>query len=494
MTPLIPAVPRRRLALAIVLLTAIAAAGLAPILVAPALADAVCPSCKAPLEPGAAFCSNCGRKVDAPAAAPSGAPVVGTAPPVVQVVSAVDTEMTSVIYSIVFESNVRISTILGSAFAISPNEYVTDINNLFGAKEVTLRTHEGRSYPAKIVGQDRMIGVALLSAEVPGVTPLTVRRNEPPRVGESTVALGFPATAQIVEPIRTSGVVSGLNRRGFGIHPVEDFFQTDASFPWGVGGGPILDARGQVIGMSTGRINRGIGFAVPAPWIGRALDWIRNGSPRAWLGALAVPADAESRKRYNLGPEVRLVVEQTFPGSPAAAAGLKPGDGLLTVRGLDATSLARLHEKLLDARIGEAVPVTWTRGAEKKSADITLAARPDNPRLSPLDSLRFYGGVGIEAKDGGTLGVREVVPESIMSAAKIRVGDVLQSIRSKKDWEHGAKDDTRWRSVHTLQDLDERVSTAYSDIDFCLGLRFKDKAGARREAWICDFLSPTGAL
>jgi len=478
---------RRGLAFGLLLIVAL----LAPALAAPATADAVCPYCKAPIEPGAAFCSNCGKKLEA-AATPAAMPA--TAPSVVQVVSAVDTELTSVIFSLIYESNASITSILGSAFAISPTEYVTDTNNLFGAKEVTLRARDGRSYPAKVIGRDRMIGVALLSAEVPGVAPLTVRRDQAARIGESLVAMGYAATAQVSEPIRTGGVISGLNRHGIGLQPIEDFLQTDASLPYGVAGGPLLDARGTVIGMSTGRINRGIGFAVPAPWIGRAVDWIHDGSPqRAWLGALVVTADAENRKRYNLPPEVRLVVEQTFPGSPAGAAGLKPGDGLVSVRGIEATNLAHLHENLLGARVGEAVPVSFMRGAEKKGADITLAARPDNPRLSPLDSLRYYGGAGVEARDNGLV-VREVVPDSIVSVRKVRVGDVLQSVMSKKDWEHGARDNSRWRSVHTLADLDERVSTAYSDIDFCLGLRFKDAKGEKHEAWVCDFLSPTGAL
>lgn len=487
---LIEAVRRRRVLFAFALVAVLAM----PLLAAPVLADTVCPSCKAPLEPGAAFCSNCGKKLDAPAASPA-TPAGAAAPSVVQVVSAVDTELTSVIFSVVFESNAVITTILGSAFAISPTEYITDTNNLFGARSVTLRTRDGRSYPATIVGRDPMIGVALLSAEIPGAVPVEVRRSEPVRIGESIVAMGYPASAKVGEPYRTSGVVSGLNRRGIGVQPVEDLLQTDASMPSGVSGGPLLDAKGRAIGMSTARINRGIGFAIPAAWIGRALDWIRAGAPqRAWLGALAFPADAENRKRYNLPPEVRLVVEQTFPGSPASAAGLKPGDGLVSIRGIEATGLAHLHESLLGAKVGDVVPVAWRRGTETMSADITLAARPDSPRLSPVDSLRYYGGAGIEARGDNSLVVREVVPSSPVANAKVHVGDVLQSVLSKKDWEHGARDNTRWRSVRSLDDLVERVSTAYSDIDFCLGLRFKDAKGEKREVTVCDWLSPTGAL
>ena len=200
-------------------------------------AQAVCPYCGAPLDPGAAFCGRCGRKIEsgtAPAA--QGSPDRRRA--VVQVVTVHDSELTSTYASLVYESKLRIDSILGSAFAIAPGEFVTDSGLLVGAKDVSLRTSSGRSVPARIVGSDAMIGVALLKAELPDIEPLVLRDDQPARAGESLEALGFQSGAQANgEPIVSTGVVSGLHRGSQGIHPIEDYLQTDASMPQGLAGG-----------------------------------------------------------------------------------------------------------------------------------------------------------------------------------------------------------------------------------------------------------------
>jgi S1-C subfamily serine protease len=225
------------------------------------------------------------------------------------------------------------------------------------------------------------------------------------------------------------------------------------------------------------------------------LDWIRSGSvPRAWLGAFAVPADAERRARYKLSPDVKLIVEQVFPGSPAAAAGLVRGDGLVKVLNEEAVSLPRLHERLLKTRPGESAEVAVSRAGQPLSFNLTLTPRPEKPRLSGIDSLRFFGELEIVRQDDDTLVVGSVIPGSEPSRAKIASGDVLLSVLSKKDWEHGAKDNSRWRSVHTVTELESRLDTAYSEFDFCLGLRFRAKDGTKRELLLWEILTPTAAL
>jgi len=239
----------------------------------------------------------------------------------------------------------------------------------------------------------------------------------------------------------------------------------------------------------------GIGYAVPAEWIGRSLAWIRSGaSPRAWIGAYVVPADSESRARFHLPPQVKLFVDQVFPGSPAAATGLKRGDGVLKLQAEEASSLPRLQERLLATKSGDPVPVEVTRSGEILSLSPTASARPDKPRLAGIDALRFFGGLDLVPQDGDRLVVASVTPGSQLAHLKIAPGDVLQSVLSKKDWVHGAKDNSRWRSVHTVADLESRLETAYSDLDFCLGLRFRAKDGTKRELLVWEILTPTAAL
>ncbi|HXU13291.1 MAG TPA: trypsin-like peptidase domain-containing protein [Candidatus Binatia bacterium] len=464
----------------------------------------VCPQCGAPLEPGAAFCGKCGRKVEG-AAAPAVAEGPSLRTAVVQVVTAHDEELTSTLGSLAYESNFRIDSILGSAFAIAPGEFVTDSGLLVGAKEVQLRTSSGRTVKAQVIGGDSMIGVALLKADLPEVTVLTLREGEPLRAGESLKATGFPsAIASGGEPTVSSGIVSGLHRGAVGIHPIEDYLQTDASMPRGLAGGPMLDARGQVVGMSTGLVlgsrvllgpQSGIGYAVPGEWVRRAVAWIRGGAPpRGWIGAYAVAADPESRAKFGLPPQARLVVDQIFPGSPAAAAGLKRGDGLMKVEGEDVSSLSGLQARFLAAKPGDSMTLRIARGGESLDRPLTLVPRPDKPRLQAVDALRFFGGLELLAEGGDRLVVGTVAPGSEPALFKVGKGDILLSVLSKKDWTHGAKDNSRWRSVHTAADLEERIQTAYSDLDFCLGLRFRSKDGTKREVFLWEILTPTAAL
>jgi S1-C subfamily serine protease len=483
---------------------ALAAALAALILGMPGLLGqpATCPNCGQPLEPGAEFCGHCGRKVES--AAPAVAVAADPRSSVVQVVTAHDNELTSTLAAIEYHSNVHVDSLLGSAFAIAPGEFITDSALLIGAKEVRLRLPSGQSVAARIAGSDAMIGVALLEADLPDIPPLALRDTEAAHGGETLRALGYlSGGASGGAPAVSTGVVSGVGRTA-GLHPVEDYVQTDASLPHGFLGGPMIDARGQVVGMSTGLVfgarvslgpQSGIGYAVPAAWIAKALAWIRAGMPaRAWIGAFPVRTDPDSRARFKLPATVPYFVDQVFPGSPAAAAGLRRGDGLVAIGGVRVTTQAQVQDRLLAARPGEALAVEVMREGATEQVQVTLAARPEKPRLAGVDALRFFGDVEIAARDSDTLVVSAVTPGSDPSQEKIVPGDVLLSVLSKKDWEHGTKDNARWRSVHTLADLEERLATAYSDLDFALGARFRSKDGIKREIYVWEILTPTAAF
>jgi S1-C subfamily serine protease len=466
--------------------------------------DGLCPNCGAPLEPGAAFCTRCGRKVEA-APVPVAAPVDDIRRSVVQVVSAHDQELTSTIGAIAFGSSLKIDSLLGSAFSIAPGEFLTDSSVLSGAREVTLRTSDGRSAPARIVGIDPMIGIGLLASDLRDVPVVKLRTGGPLRLGEKLTALGFPSQRQAGQSITTSaGVVSGLHRGEWGIHPIEDYIQTDASLPDGFTGGPVVDAEERVVGMSTAWLfgsilllgpGPGIGISVPVDWMQRSIDWIRAGrTPRAWIGAFTVPADTDNRKLYGLPGNVRRVVEQVFPGTPAAAAGLRTGDGILKLQGDEVVSLAALHDRLLRARIGEPFDLLIVRRDQTLPLRLTLAARPDRARLTGMDAIRFYGGLELARKDNGILVVRRALPGSMAADAKLAAGDELQSVLSKKDLEHANRANARWRSVDDVDDLDRFLGMGYSDWDFFAGLRFKSPTGSRRELFLWSILGPSSAL
>lgn len=469
----------------------------------PSWAEESCPNCGAMVDPGASFCNQCGHAVES--AAPEEPRKIEPDESVVRLVAVHDKEITSVFAAILYGSHLRIDSILGSAIAIAPGEFVTDSGLLAGARSVKLQTATGRSAPAKIVGIDPLVGIALLSAELPGTPPIVLRATKPARLGESLRAIGFP-TGSLTGRSRTSstGVLSAAHRGGMGYHPIEDYIQTDAPFAPGFAGGAVVDDKGRLVGMSTslpiGGIvtlgpEVGIGLAIPVEWINRSLSWIRAGLPaRAWIGARLHLVDANDRRHHGLPNEASFVVDILFPGGPAAQAGLKRGDGILLMQGSPVTSLTALQERLLDANPGERWSVRISRGGKSSEVTIPLKARPAKPRVSTRDALRLYGGVEILQKGSRTLRVIRVATGSAAARSRIRPGDELQHVLAKKDLKHAHRRNARWRAVHDLKQLDELVRLGYSELDFFLGLRFKCGDGEKREVYLFEFLGTTDAI
>lgn len=464
----------------------------------------ICPDCRRPVEPGARFCTHCGHKLDAVAPRPASTlPAVDPGASVVRVVAAHDKEMTSAYGAISFGENMRVDSMLGSGFAVAEGEFVTDSGLLIGVREVFIYDAAHRKYPARVVGVDHRIGVALLRADVEGIPPLTLRSGAPPEVGERIRAFGYPSEVGTAGGLlSTSGVLSGVRRRGFDIHAIEDYQQSDATLPAGFAGGPVVDEQGRLVGMSTatpfGRFLLlgpvGIGLSIPVAWIERSLDWIRAGQPvRPWLGMVAVQADTERRELFELPAEAGMIVEEVFPGGPAELAGIRRGDGLVRTNGVEAADLTALHERLLTAQVGTTWKLDIVRAGQQHTFPLALTARPENPRLSALSALRAYGGLEVSLRKR-KLSVTRVLPKTLADDQGVKAGDVLQSVLIKKDLERADKRTARWRTVHDVEKLEEYLDYAYSDLDFFVGLRFKPEDGPRRSIFLLEMLISTNAL
>lgn len=464
----------------------------------------LCPDCGHPVEPGAAFCTNCGHKLAAVASPPAAAaPAVDPGESVVRVVAAHDKEMTSAYGAIAHGTTVRVDSMIGTGFAVSEGEFVTDSGLVTGVREVFIYDRAKRKYPATVVGVDHQIGVALLRAEAPGIPPLAMRSESPPRIGERIRAYGYPSESGTVAGLlATSGVLSGTGRSGFGIHPIEDYQQTDATLPSGFAGGPVIDEEGRLVGMSTalplGRLLLfgpvGIGVSVPVDWIERAREWIRAGQqPRPWLGVIATSVDTERRKEFDFPSSVGAIVEEVFPGGPAAQAGLRRGDGVVRADGIKAAGLMEIRERLLDAPQGSSWTIEIVRDGRPSTLAVTLVARPANPRLSALSALRSYGGLEFSPR-AKKLTVERVLPDTLAEFRGIEPGDVLRAVLIKKDLERVDKGNARWRSVRKVEKLEEYLGYAYSDLDFFVGLRFKSADGSKRWIYLHELLITTSAL
>jgi serine protease Do len=493
--------PRRTFLLLTVVMTALLAA--AAVLSVPDWAADVCPKCQAPVQPGAKFCTRCGQPLEPGATPAKPSPAPDALAAVVQIVAGHDRELSSAYVEIAYGSKLEVDSILGSGFQVEPGMFITESGVVAGAHDVTIRTAGGSIVPARVIGYDPLIGIGLLAAEAPGI-PVLPRREGSPALGESLRSTGFTSSSRSsAAPMSMPGVVSAVHRDGVRFHTLEDYIQTDASRPRGFSGGPVVDSEGRLVGMSaagvrgpliTSGAGLGISFTIPVTWIDRSVEWIKAGRPaRPWLGVCASATTRETRERNHLPAEALWIVEEVFPGGPGAAAGLRRGDGLLRFNGEPISSSAGWLDRILAIAPGARVEVEVVRAASRSTLNLGVESRPEHPKLSGLQALRFYGGIELEAR-ADLLVVTNVNPASSAHDAKIAAGDVLESLFVKKNLEHAEQNNARWRPVHTPQDVDARLASAYSDVDFFAAARFRSHAGEHKDLILFDLADPPGVF
>jgi S1-C subfamily serine protease len=289
----------------------------------------------------------------------------------------------------------------GSGFAIDRNGTIlTNAHVVAGATKVQVQFADKRIVDARILGRDESSDLAVLkvsprSGELP---PLPLGSSRSVEVGDPTIAIGNPFG---LERTLTTGVVSATKRTiqapdGFEIDGV---IQTDAAINPGNSGGPLLDATGRVIGINSqietggsGTGNVGIGFAIPIDTARRLLpDLERNGRvDRGFLGVTSLGIDS-SLSDLNLPVRRGALVQTVSPGSPAARAGIRGGDivaqldgntirlggDIITaVDGKKITSADDLANAVAGKRKGDKVKIAVVRARQKRTVQVTLAARP----------------------------------------------------------------------------------------------------------------------
>jgi S1-C subfamily serine protease len=266
----------------------------------------------------------------------------------------------------------RESESTGSGFVIDEEGLIlTNAHVVEAATEIQVTFSDSQTLDATAVGKDVDTDLALLRVKGEDVQPLELGDSSTVQVGDPTVAIGNPFG---LERTLTTGVVSALQRRitapsGFAI---DDVIQTDAALNPGNSGGPLLDARGRVIGINsqiaTGGSsgNVGIGFAVPVNTAKSVIPQLeRTGRvERAYFGIQGAP-----------GPD-GVVVEVVDDGSPAAAAGLQAGDTVEQLAGEDVRSMDDVTDVLAGHSPGDVVDVDVRRGGLTRGLDVTLVDRP----------------------------------------------------------------------------------------------------------------------
>jgi serine protease Do len=231
--------------------------------------------------------------------------------------------------------------------------------------------------PANIRADDvETSDVALIKVAVTGLTPLPLGDSAQVAVGDPAVAIGNPAQLQLRNTC-TVGIISGVGR-GFG-QSYYTFLQTDAAINPGNSGGPLLNAKGQVIGITSLKFVderlEGLAFAIPINTVVEiAVELNDHGMvSRPWLG-LVVQESLEAA--YGLPTDEGLYVAAVTPGGPAAAAGVQVGDSIAAVDGRHTHSVQDLSDALMEHKVGEKVILTLQRASTTTTLQVTLGERP----------------------------------------------------------------------------------------------------------------------
>jgi Do/DeqQ family serine protease len=273
---------------------------------------------------------------------------------------------------------------LGSGVIIDKRGYVLTNNHVVrGADGVLLRLASKREYQGRIVGADVTTDLAIIQFEpdVP-VAVATLGNSDTLRVGEWAIAIGNPFG---LDQTVTVGVVSATGRADVGIATYENFIQTDASINPGNSGGPLVNLRGEVIGINTAIVatGQGIGFAIPANMVKRVTAQLmdRGKVTRGWIGIAMEPLTNELAQSFGLREARGAVVARVYPGGPAAAAGIEKNDVVVTFEGVPVEDYRQLQRLSADAEVGKTVKLEIVRNRARRTVQLRVAEAPD--RVTP---------------------------------------------------------------------------------------------------------------
>jgi len=265
----------------------------------------------------------------------------------------------------------------GSGFVITPDGFVlTNSHVVHGAERIEVMLADGRRPDAHLVGDDPDTDLAVVRVFAPQVSLVRLGESKGIRVGQMAIAIGNPYGFQCTV---TAGVVSALGRsfRAKTGRLIDDIIQTDAALNPGNSGGPLVNSRGEVIGVNTAVIlpAQGICFAIGIDTAKYVAAWlIKDGKiRRSHIGVAGqnVPLHRRLVRHYQLPITSGVLVIGVTPGSPAERAGLREGDLLVDFNGHAIPSIDALHKLLTGDQIGLESPLTVLRGTEKLTLRIT---------------------------------------------------------------------------------------------------------------------------
>jgi serine protease Do len=334
---------------------------------------------------------------------------------------------------------------LGSGFIVDPSGYVvTNQHVVDGAQTIEVTFSDGRTLTGKVVGSDPETDLALIKVEASGLPTLPLGRSSELKVGEPVMAIGNPFG---LDHTVTVGIISGTGRV-IGAGRYDDFLQTDAAINPGNSGGPLINTRGQVIGINSAIVSQGggfqgVGFAIPMDLAQPIVKQLRAEGrvSRGWLGVSIQPITPDLARSFGLTAREGALVASVAEGSPAEQAGVKPGDVIVRYDGKAVASPRALSTLVASTASGRAVEIGVIRDGKTQPLRVTIAPLKEDRRASaaaPAGGSDRTLGVEVEAltpERAQSLGVggkgvvvTDVRPGSPAADAGLAEGDIIREV------------------------------------------------------------------
>jgi serine protease Do len=273
---------------------------------------------------------------------------------------------------------------LGTGFIIDEDGYILTNNHLVeSAEEINVTLADKREFEAEIIGRDPKTDLALLRIEgADELEPLTLGDSDKLEVGDWVVAIGNPFG---LENTVTAGIVSAKYRRNVTASSYDNYIQTDASINRGNSGGPLMNTKGEVIGINTAIFSSqtggsiGIGFAIPSNMARDLLPQLKKGKVvRAWLGVMIQAITSDLKNAFDLKDDKGALVADVVTGGPAEKAGFKRGDVIMSFDGKDIDESSELPYMVSSTPVGKTVDVEVLRSGKKQTIKVKLGELPQD--------------------------------------------------------------------------------------------------------------------
>lgn len=274
----------------------------------------------------------------------------------------------------------QLNNMLGSGVILNESGYVlTNAHVVDKALDIQVTLTDGRQTKAEVIGMDKETDLAVLRIQLDKLPVARIGNSETLKVGDVVLAIGNPYNfGQTV----TQGIVSATRRSRVGVSLIEDFIQTDAAINPGNSGGALINASGDLVGINTANYSdtggsQGIGFAIPIDLAINVMQQLINYGfvERGWIGIIPQPVPADMASSLNLDNS-GVFVTAVFKDSPAAMAGILPGDIITKINGTPLQDAQQAVQKISDLMPGEMINLDILRGFQELFISTEVTQRP----------------------------------------------------------------------------------------------------------------------